>query len=194
MLQQVDPSDGVTLIGEPQQILDRGPADGPLIEAPNLIRIDDDFILFFSSNCWSSDQYDISYATSTNLKGPYTRAERPLLVTGNYGLRSPGGASVGANNSQSTFSYAGPVLVELYNTDWSLRRAIETTQIYCSMLVVIAASSSKKQGAVCMKRPFPMTTELSLSLDNYRAVKNLPFYSFTYIASFEFFKSSQANI
>lgn len=112
MMQEVDRHDGTTLIGEPLQILDRGDADGPLIEAPNMIRIDDDIILFFSSNCWSTDQYDISYAVSTNsVRGPYTKAKKPLLVTGDYDLRSPGGASVSASNLQSNSSYAGPVVV-----------------------------------------------------------------------------------
>ncbi len=91
MMQQVG-LDGHTKIGSPFQILDRGQYDGPLIEAPNLIKAPDGtFILFFSSNCYSTTLYDISYATSANLKGPYTKSSAPLLVTGNYGLTAPGG-------------------------------------------------------------------------------------------------------
>ena len=94
-------SDGVTPNGDPQQILDRDAADGPLIEAPSLSRIADDssdggwlYLLFFSSNCYSGSLYDTSYAYSTtSVHGPYTKASQPLVVTGSDGgaLYSPGG-------------------------------------------------------------------------------------------------------
>lgn len=93
MLQQVA-DDGYTKIGAPIQVLDRGDADGPLIEAPNLIRAGDGvYVLFFSSNCYSTPLYDVSYATASNVRGPYTKSPAPLLVTGNYGLTAPGGAT-----------------------------------------------------------------------------------------------------
>lgn len=93
MMQQLA-QDGFTKIGSPFQILDRGQYDGPLIEAPNLIKAaDGTFILFFSSNCYSTTLYDISYATAPTLSGPYTKSSAPLLVTGNYGLTAPGGAT-----------------------------------------------------------------------------------------------------
>jgi hypothetical protein len=57
MMQQVDAKDGHTKIGDAFQVLDRGDADGPLIEAPDLVRIGDTYVLFFSSNCWSTPQY-----------------------------------------------------------------------------------------------------------------------------------------
>jgi beta-xylosidase len=81
------------MIGKPITILDRGTADGPLIEAPNLVYENGVYILFFSSNCYSTTLYDISYATSTTLKGPYKKSTAPLLVTGNFSLTAPGGAS-----------------------------------------------------------------------------------------------------
>ena len=91
MLQQVQ-LDGYTKIGNPTQILDRGQYDGPLIEAPNLIKASDGtYVLFFSSNCYSTPLYDVSYATSRSLSGPYTKSSSPLLVTGNFGLTAPGG-------------------------------------------------------------------------------------------------------
>lgn len=86
MLQRVDSKDGITAIGEPTQILDRGPYDGPLIEAPSLAWHKEGdrgvYFLFFSSNCYNGDLYDISYATATNILGPYTKTSKPLLVTG----------------------------------------------------------------------------------------------------------------
>jgi beta-xylosidase len=59
MLQQVA-SDGFTPVGDPIQILDRDDADGPLVEAPDLILVNGVYVLFFSSNCFDSTLYDIS--------------------------------------------------------------------------------------------------------------------------------------
>ncbi|KIJ68148.1 glycoside hydrolase family 43 protein [Hydnomerulius pinastri MD-312] len=92
MLQQME-ADGVTPTGNPVQILDRIQSDGPLIEAPVLILHEGTYVLSFSSNCYNSDLYDINYATATSVSGPYTRASSPLLVTGDYNLTSPGGAT-----------------------------------------------------------------------------------------------------
>ncbi|KAG2148567.1 glycoside hydrolase family 43 protein [Suillus cothurnatus] len=92
MLQEME-TDGVTPTGEPVQILDRGQSDGPLIEAPALILHNGTYVLFFSSNCYNTDLYDISYATAPSISGPYTKASSPLLVTGDDGLTAPGGAT-----------------------------------------------------------------------------------------------------
>lgn len=93
MMQQLD-QDGVTTIGGPFEVLDRDQYDGPLIEAPSLIKASDGtYVLFFSSNCYSTTLYDVSYATSPALSGPYTKSSAPLLVTGDYGLTAPGGAT-----------------------------------------------------------------------------------------------------
>nr|AFW16060.1 putative beta-xylosidase [Phanerodontia chrysosporium] len=99
MLQQLA-ADGITPIGSPVQILDRSDADGPLVEAPSLVKVNGVYILFFSSNCYSGGLYDTSYATADNIKGPYTKAQAPnapLLQTGTpYSqLYSPGGLDVG---------------------------------------------------------------------------------------------------
>jgi beta-xylosidase len=103
MMQQVA-QDGYTKIGAPFQILDRGQYDGPLIEAPSLIKASDGtYVLFFSSNCYSTTLYDISYATSPTLTGPYTKSSAPLLVTGNYGLTAPGGATSIVGGGQLVF-------------------------------------------------------------------------------------------
>lgn len=112
MLQQVDSKDGITLIGEPLQLLDRADVDGPLIEAPSLIRVAGAgnnhyvYILFYSSNSWQTSYYDIAYATSTTgIKGPYTRAAIPLLSTGDGGgkLYAPGAIDVLANSMKVVF-------------------------------------------------------------------------------------------
>lgn len=74
-------------------MLDRSDADGPLIEAPNLIYANGTYVLFFSSNCYSTTLYDVSYATASSVTGPYTKSTSPLLVTGDYDLTAPGGAT-----------------------------------------------------------------------------------------------------
>ena len=90
--------DGITPRGKAVKILDRGPADGPSVEAPSLARAPDGtYFLFFSSNCYAGPNYDISYATASNIMGPYTKSSAPLLVSGsgpNRNLFSPGGADV----------------------------------------------------------------------------------------------------
>ena len=106
MLQQVA-DDGVSPIGGPIQILDRDDNDGPLIEAPSLTRIGGLYYLFFSSNCYSSDLYDVSFATASSVYGPYTK-RGPMLVTPDLGLEAPGGAEVTPDGQFVTF-HAGPV-------------------------------------------------------------------------------------
>lgn len=106
MLQQVSADNGIDLIGEARQILDRGEYDGPLIEAPSLLRTDGGvYVLFFSSNCYNGPQYDTSYATSTSVGGPYTKSAAPLLVTGadENQLQSPGGLDVGPEGVNVVF-------------------------------------------------------------------------------------------
>jgi len=98
MLQKLT-SDGLSPVGNPVQILDRGQFDGPLIEAPNLLRQNGIYFLFFSSNCFNTNLYDISYATATSITGPYTKASAPFKVTGNNGLTAPGGLSVMPSNN-----------------------------------------------------------------------------------------------
>lgn len=90
MLQKLNP-DGLTPDGSAIKILDRTDADGPLVEAPELIRSPDGvYFLFFSSGCTRAPSYDLKYATATNISGPYTRASRELLRTEDWGLEAPG--------------------------------------------------------------------------------------------------------
>jgi hypothetical protein len=88
-------SDGITPDGAPITILDRTPDDGPLVEAPVLARSDDGvYFLFFSSGCTFNNDYNVKYATSNSITGPYTRASAPLLQTGSWGLLAPGSPTV----------------------------------------------------------------------------------------------------
>ena len=93
LLQQVG-SDGVTLIGDAVEILDRDESDGPLVEAPSLVFHEGIYFLFYSTNCFTDPKYDVRYATATNVAGPYKKTGEQLLKGGQFGLTSPGGATV----------------------------------------------------------------------------------------------------
>ncbi|KAI1505627.1 endo-arabinase [Biscogniauxia marginata] len=94
MLQEVA-QDGVTKIGAAVEILDRTDADGPLVEAPSIMRTDTGtYVMTFSSGCFTDPSYNLNYATATSVKGPYTRAVSPVAKTDKFGLTSPGGATI----------------------------------------------------------------------------------------------------
>jgi beta-xylosidase len=96
--------DGYTLIGEPHRILNRDDRDGPLIEAPALARQDNgQYVLYFSSQCYTSAAYDTSYAVSDSLLSGYQKASLPLLVTGTTEVWGPGGADVDDNSEHMAF-------------------------------------------------------------------------------------------
>lgn len=94
MLQQVE-ADGITKVGDPIQILDRTDADGPLVEAPTIMRTTaGEYVLFFSSGCFTEPTYNVNTAMATNVTGPYTRSTAPLVSTDDsFGLTAPGGAT-----------------------------------------------------------------------------------------------------
>ncbi|MFC9693423.1 glycoside hydrolase family 43 protein [Kribbella sp. NPDC056951] len=83
---------GARLIGTRYSMLS-APA-GQVIEAPDIIERDGRYVLFYSGGDYGGCGYLTSYATSTNLGGPWTRAAQPLMTTGNTGLCGPGGADV----------------------------------------------------------------------------------------------------
>ncbi|KAI9785089.1 MAG: hypothetical protein M1816_000500 [Peltula sp. TS41687] len=104
MLQEVA-SDGITHHGEPIRILDRATADGPLVEAPSLaLSPEGIYFLFFSSNMYDTQLYDISYATANDIKGPYTKTGTPFMKTGDInGITAPGGADIAPDTSWVVF-------------------------------------------------------------------------------------------
>ena len=104
MLQQLE-KDGVTPLNDPIKILEHdNNKDGPLIESPSLIRAAEGvYYLFYSSHCFTSPRYDIKYASSSSLKGPYVRAKQSLLRSGDFGLDSPGGATVSPDGTKMVF-------------------------------------------------------------------------------------------
>lgn len=89
-------NDGVTLDGAASTLLDNaGVSDDGVVEAPSLVKgPQGQYVLFFSSGCYSTPNYTVSYATASSVKGPYARRAQPLLKTGDMGLFAPGGADV----------------------------------------------------------------------------------------------------
>jgi hypothetical protein len=102
MLVQVA-EDGVTPMGTPINLLNRIDMDGPVIEAPSIARTPDGkYQLFFSSNCYNTPMYDVTWATAPSIAGPYTRFG-PLFVSGQDGLMAPGGAAVANDGKHMVF-------------------------------------------------------------------------------------------
>lgn len=92
VLQQVE-DDGVTPRGDRITLLDQNDTEENSIEAPNLVYQDGRYLLFFSPDCWTTEDYSVSYATSDSVTGPYTRASDPVVSTIAGGLKGPGSAS-----------------------------------------------------------------------------------------------------
>ncbi|KAL8277800.1 hypothetical protein RQP46_009783 [Phenoliferia psychrophenolica] len=93
MIQPVG-SDGYTLQGSATQLITNGQYDGGVTEAPSLVYWNGFYYLFFSSNNYNTLYYDVSYATSKSVTGPFTKSTKPLLLSGDCGTAGPGGATV----------------------------------------------------------------------------------------------------
>lgn len=102
MLQQVDSNDAFTPVGSPVQILTNIAADGSGVEAPALTKSGNTYVLFYSSNCYTTSAYTISYAMSTSLTSAFTRYGN-LATTGTDGLTAPGGAHVNFDGTHMVF-------------------------------------------------------------------------------------------
>ncbi|KAH7384727.1 putative arabinan-endo 1,5-alpha-L-arabinase [Cadophora sp. MPI-SDFR-AT-0126] len=95
--------DWMTPDGAPTKILGRDDNDGPLVEAPSLNLREGIYYLFFSSNCYSTRDYDVSYATAKSLDVMFDKAHAPaapLLQSGDFGLSGPGGADVNQHGNK----------------------------------------------------------------------------------------------
>jgi len=107
ILQEVSPDDGYSLIGSPVEVLLNEPSDGPNIEAPSLTYDSSSrrYILFYSSRCFATDAYQVRYATSTSITGPYTKHPEPFLQTGTspVNLYAPGGLDLTKDGRKAVF-------------------------------------------------------------------------------------------
>ena len=123
ILQQVSAIDGTTLIGSGTTIEQNIASDGADIEAPALVYDSKSaqYVLFFNSGCFTQTSYDILYATSSSLLGPYTRGSGPFLVTGATAanVQLPGGFDILPDGSKAVFH--GDLNEGWFNGDGSLR-------------------------------------------------------------------------
>ncbi|KAJ7343802.1 Arabinanase/levansucrase/invertase [Mycena albidolilacea] len=68
-------ANGYTLQGKATQLITNDPVDGGIVEAQSLVYWDGFYYLFFSSNHYNTLKYDISYAISKSVTGPYTKVQ-----------------------------------------------------------------------------------------------------------------------
>lgn len=88
--------DGFTPVGEAITILDRiEEVDGPLIEAPSLVKTrKGKYVLFYSSHCYNTAEYDVRFAVAEDIKGPWVRmGELMGKETRDYRFPAPGGGA-----------------------------------------------------------------------------------------------------
>jgi putative cell wall-binding protein len=93
-------ADARTVTGSASVILGQSAAwESPTIEQPSIVRRGFTYFLFYSGGWWESSGYGVGYATSTSLRGPYTKqtTSEPWLGT------SPGASGPGALDT-----FAGP--------------------------------------------------------------------------------------
>ena len=90
-------ADLLSLAGEPVRLLKQDlPWEGELVEAPTLVEREGVYVLLYSANDYSGEEYATGYATADSVAGPWTKDPEPLLSTGiSDGLLiGPGGQDV----------------------------------------------------------------------------------------------------
>lgn len=107
VLQEVSADDGYTFVAAPVTVLLNDAEDGPNIEAPSLTydASSGTYILFYSSRCFSQTPYNIRYATSKSIYGPYVKQSNSFLQTGSTAanLYIPGGIDVTKDGKLAVF-------------------------------------------------------------------------------------------
>lgn len=76
--------DGISLLGQPTQLLQRDrPWEAPLVEGPSMLKIDDRYLLFYSANWWESANYGVGWAECSTPVGPCTKktANGPFVAS-----------------------------------------------------------------------------------------------------------------
>ena len=112
------PKEGIQWIGNAVYLLkprDQGFWDGQNMEAPYIFKRNGIYFLTYSTHWTNNETYDVQYATSKHVLGPYTRVKEPLLSSGKkFGceLAGPGGASFqrfgNGNTLRMVFHALGP--------------------------------------------------------------------------------------
>jgi arabinan endo-1,5-alpha-L-arabinosidase len=97
-------TDGLRTAGPPRRLIrEDQPWEGDLVEAPTLVRRGDTYVLFYSANSYSGEQYATGYAVADRRQGPYRKADEPLLTTENTDVTGPGGQDVVTDSRGRTF-------------------------------------------------------------------------------------------
>jgi beta-xylosidase len=87
--QQLNPAAGA-LVGDQAPLLSNTqPWEGDLVEAPQMVVHDGEYVLFYAANAYNTDRYAQGYATCAGPLGPCTAAPEPLLAT-NTAAAGPG--------------------------------------------------------------------------------------------------------
>lgn len=74
--------DGRTLTGPPTRLIKQDQSfEGIVTEAPTLVKHGDTYVLVYSANNFAGGGYLTSYATASELLGPYTKSPVPLMTT-----------------------------------------------------------------------------------------------------------------
>ncbi len=88
-------ADGLTKQGASRKLVKQDqPWEGNLVEAPTLVRRDNQYTLLYSANDYGGEKYATGYATAARIEGPYTKADQPLLSTEGTDVIGPGGQDV----------------------------------------------------------------------------------------------------
>jgi beta-xylosidase len=89
--------DGLSVVGEPVDLVKQTEKwEGNLVEAPVIVRHDDEYALFYSANDYGGENYAMGYALAPSIAGPYTKGADPLFTTAMSGSRAlgPGGQDI----------------------------------------------------------------------------------------------------
>jgi arabinan endo-1,5-alpha-L-arabinosidase len=90
-------ADGLGIVGGPVDLIKQTEAwEGDLVEAPVIVRHDDQYALFYSANDYGGENYSMGYALAASIAGPYTKGDEPLFTTALSGgsALGPGGQDV----------------------------------------------------------------------------------------------------
>ncbi|MEN0086487.1 MAG: glycoside hydrolase family 43 protein [Leifsonia sp.] len=116
-------ADGASLAGKPTRLIKHTEAwEGQLVEAPVIVRHDDEYVLLYSANDYGNSSYATGAATATSLLGPYTKAKKPLLST--------------AGSKGRYLGPGGEDLVTFHGKDWLLFHSWDEAFAYRGMHAV----------------------------------------------------------
>jgi beta-xylosidase len=68
--------------------------EGSIVEAPSMIRVGSQYVLFYSGNDWASGRYGVGYAICTSVAGPCHKPQDGALLASHSDEAGPGSASI----------------------------------------------------------------------------------------------------